>query len=252
MIKFSVCIETFWKDKTVEEKIREVKKAGFPAFEFWDWKNKDIKNILKAREETGLETSAFCIEPNFCLTDDGNEKELVKGVLESARIAHTLKCSNLIVTTGNIVAGETYEITRRKVVRKLKEMSKAAEDNNITLVLEPLNPVINHKGYWLTKTIEAVDIIADVNSPKLKILYDIYHQQVAEGNILYNIGKYISLIGHFHSAGVPGRNELVGGELDYKNIFAAIDRTGYSGFIGLEFRPTLGEDKALKQVLSLV
>ncbi len=252
MIRFSVCIEMFWSNKPIEERIREVKKAGLPAFEFWGWKNKEIKGILKAKEETGLETSAVCIEPNGCLTDDGNEKELVKGVLESAGIAHTLRCKNLIVTTGNVVAGETYEVTRRKVVRKLKEMSKVAEDNNVTLVVEPLNPVINHKGYWLTKTIEAVDIITDINSPNLKILYDIYHQQVTEGNILYNIGKYLPLIGHFHSAGVPGRNELLGGELNYKNIFSEIDRAGYKGFIGLELTPKINEETALKQALTLV
>lgn len=250
MIRFSVCIEMFWKDKTVEEKIREVKKAGFSAFEFWGWKNKNVESILKAKEETGLDTASFCLEPNFCLTDDGNETELLKGVAESAKTAHMLNCKNLIVTTGNVVADESFEVTRRKVVRKLKEMSKAAGDNNVTLVLEPLNPIVNHRGYWLTKSTEAVDIITDVNSPNLKILYDIYHQQVTEGNILHNIGKYISFIGHFHSAGVPGRNELAGGELDYKNIFAAIDRTGYKGFIGLEFTPKLGEDAALKQVLS--
>jgi len=252
MIRFSVCIEMFWKDMPIEERIKEVKKAGFPAFEFWGWKNKNLDNILKVKEETGIETSAFCIEPNFCLTDDGNEKELVSGVLESTKKAHILKSKNLIVTTGNIVAGETFEMTRRKVVRKLKEISKVAADNNITLVIEPLNPVINHKGYWLTKTTEVVDIIMDVNSPNLKILYDIYHQQVTEGNILHNIEKYFPLIGHFHSAGVPGRNELLGGELDYKNIFAAIDRAGYKGFIGLELAPKISEDTALKQALSLV
>ena len=251
MIRFSVCIEPLWKEKSVEEKIKGVKKAGFAAFEFWGWKNKNIEGILKVKEETGLETSAFCFEPNFCLTADGNEAELLKGIAESAKTAHLLKCRNLIVTTGDVVADESFEVTRRKVVRKLKQMTKAAEDNNVTLVLEPLNPVINHKGYWLTRSADAVDIVTEIGSPNLKILFDIYHQQVTEGNILHNIGRYISFIGHFHSAGVPGRNELEGGELNYGNIFTAIDKMGYKGFIGLEFMPKTNEETALKQVLSL-
>jgi len=252
MINLSVCIEMFWRNLSVEEKISKVKELGFSAFEFWSWKNKNVESIKKIKEEMGLTLSAFCMEPNFCLTSDGNTEEIKEGLRESIKIASYLECKRLIVTTGNLIYGESFELTRRKVVKKLKEMAKIAEDGNIILVLEPLNPIVDHPGYWLNKSNDAADIVEEVNSPSLKILFDIYHQQVTEGNIISNINKYISLIGHFHTAGVPGRNELIGGELNYKNIFLAIEKLNYQGFVGLEFKSTKEDDVALKEVFTLV
>ena len=252
MVKLSVCVEAFWKGMPLAEKIRQVKKLGFPGFEFWSWQNKNLQEIIAAKEETQLVLAAMCIEPNFALTTEGNEKLLVEGVVNSASVAKKLGCSTLIVTTGNVVAGESFEQTRRRVVRKLRAMSAVAAGNGITLVLEPLNPVVNHPGYWLTRVGEAVDILEEVNSPALKILFDIYHQQITEGNILAKIERYLPFIGHFHAAGVPGRGELVGGELDYRVIFSVINRLPYTRYLGLEFFPVGSDEDALRQVISLL
>lgn len=253
MVKLSVCIEMFWKGIPEEEKIKKVKNLGFSAFEFWGWKNKNIEKIKNTKEEIELTLSAFCFEPNGALTTDEIKlEELIKGAKETAKTAKNLDCKKLILTTGNIVYGETYEITRRRIIKRLKEIVKVAEDEDLILLLEPLNPIVNHKGYFLAKTIEAIDILEEVNSKNLKILYDIYHQQITEGNIISTIRNFISYIGHFHCAGVPGRHELVGGELDYKVIFKEIEKTGYNDFIGLEFSPTKIDDEALKEVLNLI
>ncbi|MCS7179937.1 MAG: TIM barrel protein [bacterium] len=253
MIKLSVCIEMFWKGLPDEEKIRKVKNLGFPAFEFWGWKNKDIEKIKNVKNETELTLSAFCFEPNNALTtDEISIEKLVEGAIESAKIAKTLDCKRLILTTGNVVYGETPETTRRRVIKRLKAITKVAEQEGIVLLLEPLNPIVNHKGYFLAKTIEAIDILEEVNSVNLKILYDIYHQQITEGNIISTIQNYISYIGHFHSAGVPGRHELTDGELDYKKIFLAIEKTNYNGFIGLEYTPKRVEEDSLKECLNLI
>jgi len=252
MVSLSVCIEMFWHNLPMEERIRQVKALGYHAFEFWGWKNKDMEKVRAAREETGLAVAAICMEPNFCLVDRADDKPLIDGLGESAAVAHSLDCSTLIVTTGNELADETFEITWRRVVRKLRNMAGVAEDNGVTLVLEPLNPIVDHKGYWLTKMSEAVDIVQEVASPNLKILDDLYHQQLTEGNLIANLTLYAPWIGHFHAAGAPGRHELVGGELDYRSIFAAIEKTGYDGYVGLEFLPTIGDEAALEQVLTFV
>ncbi|HPP11824.1 MAG TPA: TIM barrel protein [bacterium] len=251
MVKLSVCVETFWKGQSLPEKVRRVKELGFPAFEFWGWRNKNLEELVQVQQETGLTVSAMCTEPNFVLTAEGNEKVLLEGVVASAAVARKLQCSRLIVTTGSVVAGETREQTRRRVVRKLRLMVQAATEHGMELLLEPLNPVVNHPGYWLTKVAQAVDLLEEVNAPGLKILFDIYHQQVTEGNLLAKIERYLPLIGHFHAAGVPGRCELVGGELNYRAIFSAIDRLGYSGYVGLEFTPVGKDEDALRQALSL-
>jgi hydroxypyruvate isomerase len=251
MVNLSVCIEMFWRNLPPEERIRRVEAGGYQALEFWGWKDKNLAKIRAAQQETGLEVAAFCTEPNFCLVDRTDDRVVVDGVVESAGVARLLDCKTLIVTTGNVLADETFEITRRRVVRKLKKMAQAAEDQGVVLVLEPLNPLVDHPGYWLTKLSQAVDIIQEVDSPSLKILDDLYHQQVSEGNLTANLTLYAPWIGHYHVAGVPGRHELVGGELDYRHIFTAINKTGYTGYVGLEFSPVGSDEAALEQALAL-
>ncbi len=118
-------------------------------------------------------------------------------------------------------------------------------------MLEPLNPIVDHLGHWLTTMSDAADIVYEVAHPQVKILMDIYHQQITEGNVISLIRQYAPVIGHYHCAGVPGRNELVGGELDYRAIFRAIDQTGYDGYVGLEFRAAGDTGEALAQALAL-
>jgi len=248
----SVCIEMFWSGIEPEEKVKKAAALGYDAFEFWGFGNKNLDAIRAAMDETGLRLAACCMGPNGGLTNRARCADMVAGLPESIEVAKKLGTSRLILTTGNLIPDESFETTRRRVVRALKEMAKPAEDAGMTLVLEPLNTLANHFGYWLAKMPEAVDIVDEVDSPAVKILMDIYHQQIMEGNIIDNIRRFIDRIGHFHTAGVPGRHELVGGELDYRGIFRAVDETPYDGFVGLEFKPTIGDEAALEQALGLV
>jgi hydroxypyruvate isomerase len=251
MVNLSVCIEMYWPDLPFDERIRRTAQLGFEAYEFWGWKSKDLASIRASQEESGIKLAAVALEPGFAVVNTDNEKEIVQGVADTADAIRPLGCSMIIVTTGNVIAGESYEITRRRVVRKLRKMAAIAADNGVRLCLEPLNPHVDHKGYWLTTMAQAADIIEEVDSPALTILYDLYHQQISEGNLIANLHRYHHLIGHIHTAGVPGRHELVGGENDYGVLFRAIDAVGYKGYVGLEFRPTIGEEAALRQSLAL-
>jgi hydroxypyruvate isomerase len=251
-MKLSICIEMFWTALPFEQRIPLVKQAGYRAFEFWNWSSKDLDKVRAAQQETGLAVAGMVSEPGFALVSNRSVEEHVQGVAASAKAAKSLGCSTLIVTTGNVAAGETSEMTRRRVVRKLRAMAAAAADHGVTLVLEPLNPFVDHAGYWLTTMAQAMDIVGEVDSPALKILYDIYHQQVTEGKIIANLRLYAPWIGHIHVAGAPGRGELVGGDLDYRSIFKAIDAVGYPGYVGLEFRSTRGEEAALAEALTLL
>ena len=252
MIKLSVCIEMFWRDLPYEERIARVAALGFPAFEFWGWKNKDIPKMREAATRHGIPVAAMCMEPNFAFIRRAFEAELVKGMKETAFVAKELGCKTIIATIGNVYDDETYEMTRRRVVRHIAAVAPVAEDNGLTLVIEPLNTLVDHHGYWLTRMAQAVDVVQEVGSPAVKILMDLYHQQIMEGNLINNLTAYIQYIGHFHTAGVPGRHELVGGEQDYRAIFKAIDATGYNGYVGLEYSPTMETNESLKQALNLV
>jgi hydroxypyruvate isomerase len=252
MPKLSVCIEMFWRDVPYEERIKRVAALGFPAFEFWGWKNKDLAKIQAAMQEHHLPIAALCLEPGSSLIRRNYEAELVQGMKDTAAVARQLGCRTIIATIGNVLDDETYEMSRRRVVRNLRAVAQVAEDHGLTLVIEPLNTLVDHRGYWLTRMAQAADIVSEVGSPAAKILMDLYHQQIMEGNLISNLTEYAAVIGHFHCAGVPGRHELVGGEVDYRSIFQAIDRTGYAGYVGLEFSPTMDTAASLRQALSLV
>jgi len=252
MPKLSVCIEMYWHDLPYEERIERVAALGFPAFEFWGWKNKDIPSVEATMKENSIPIAALCLEPGNSLIKRHFEAELVKGMEETASVAAKLACKTIIATVGNTYDDETYETSRRRVIRNLSAVAQVAEDQGLTIVIEPLNTLVDHHGYWLTRMTQAVDIVQEVQSPAVKILMDFYHQQIMEGNIISNITEYVDEIGHFHTAGVPGRHELVGGEQDYGAIFRAIDATGYDGYVGLEYRPTIDTETSLKQALQLV
>ena len=252
MPRLSVCIEMFWRDLPVAERIPRVAALGYPAFEFWGWKNKDIPKVRAAVDACGLPVAALAFEPGGSLIRRGAQAELVQGMRDTAAIAQGLGCRTVIITAGNRLDDEPDEASRRRVVRHLAAVGRIAEDHGLTLVLEPLNTLVDHAGYWLRTMAQAVDIVEGVGSPAVKILMDLYHQGIQEGNVINNLTAYIDHIGHFHAAGLPGRHELVGGEQDYRAILRAIDATGYSGHVGLEYRPLLDPEESLRQALSLV
>ena len=122
------------------------------------------------------------------------------------------------------------------------------EEAGITLVIEPLNELIDHPGYYLVRSDEAFQIIDKINSPRVKVVYDIYHQQISEGQLIANLTANIDKIGHFHAAGNPGRNELTSSELHYPSIFEAIAKKDYQGYVGLEYWPLNDPVTGLREV----
>ncbi len=252
MPKLSVCIEMFWKDEAPDRKIARAAELGFGAIEFWGWQGKDLDSIADAASATGVEVATFCMATAQPLVSPGAAAALETGLRDSIAVAQKLGVDRLILTTGNERTKEPFEVTRSRVIRHLKQLVPILEDSGIMLVLEPLNTVVDHLGYWLSLMSDAADICEEVDSPHVKILMDLYHQQIQEGNLIHTLTEYAPWIGHYHCAGVPGRHELVGGELDYRTIFKAIDATGYDAHVGLEFRP-LGDDaEALRQAMGLV
>jgi hydroxypyruvate isomerase len=121
----------------------------------------------------------------------------------------------------------------------------------VTLVLEPLNIKVDHPGYYLQTAKEGFEMIDEVGSPALKMLFDIYHHQIMEGNVIADITKNIAKIAHFHVADVPGRHEPGSGEINYANVFRAIASSGYQGFVGLEYKPSRAAEETLRDVLRM-
>jgi len=242
-LKLSACIEMIFNNvPEFVDRIDGVADSGLPAFEFWGWHNKDLQAVRERADALSLTVAACGCDASGALVDPENTEAWAKGARESIAMAKDLGIPTLIVTTGNEMDIER-RLQHRAVVDGLKGVAPAAEANEITLVLEPLNLLVDHAGYYLSTSDEGFEIVSEVGSPRVKLLYDIYHQQITEGNLIATITDNIDAIGHFHVADVPGRFEPGTGEINYANVFAAIAGTDYDGYMGLEFRPT-GDHKA--------
>ena len=163
--------------------------------------------------------------------------------------ANEIGCPRGIILSGMIQEDLTVEQMNQNLRTAYSKAARMAEKAGVVLVIEPLNSLVDHGGYYLDKTEEAVKIIGEINSPNLKLLFDVYHMQIMQGNILDFIEKNIDIIGHFHSAGVPGRAELFDTEVNYPIIIKKIDELGYDGCFGLEYFPKLDCTESLKKTL---
>ncbi|NSW54785.1 MAG: TIM barrel protein [Armatimonadetes bacterium] len=248
-IKLSACIEMIYNQvPEFPERIVKVADCGLPAFEFWGWKNKDLDAICAKAKETGMTLAGFSCESVGALVDPTNTRTWIEGAKESILKAKEVGVPTLIVTTGNAIPDVSMWAQHDSIVSGLRGIAPFAEEQGITLVLEPLNIAVDHKGYFLSSSAEGFDILRAVNSPNVKLLYDIYHQQITEGNLIATITANIDLIGHFHVADVPGRHEPGSGEINYTNVFRAISETSYDRYVGLEFKPTGCHREALEAV----
>lgn len=250
-MKLSVCIDALFRGKDFEESMRAVKAAGVDTIEFWSWWNKDITAILKVKEELNLSISAMCTR-FVSLTDSTKRDEYVSGLKESIKIAKALGCESLITQVGNELSDVSREDQHISIVQGLKACASLLEEWDITLLVEPLNIIVDHKGYYLYSSDEAFQIIDEVGSSKVKVLFDIYHQQITEGNLIQRITRNIDKIGHFHAAGNPGRHELFSGEINYGEVIRAIDKAGYSGYFGLEYFPMKDLIEGINEVVKIV
>jgi len=127
-----------------------------------------------------------------------------------------------------------------------------AEGAGVTLGVEPLNTIVDHPGYYLTSSAEGYEIVETVDSPAVKLLFDIYHQQVSEGNVTRNLTSDIGQVGYVHIADVPGRHEPTTGELNYANVLTALDDAGYDGYVGCEFTPEHDPSAAIENCRNLL
>ncbi len=262
MIRFSVCIEMIFNDLPIYERFFRVKAGGMEAAEIWGWGNRDISQIKEAVEKSGVILSSMCVgTPDTLLAQKYHDTPLVANgssdifceiASHSVEASKQLNVKNLIVTTGQERADISREKQHENIVNALSAAAPIFKSAGITAVLEPLNILIDHKGYYLSSSLQAADIIKEVKSENIKMLFDIYHQQITEGNIINNITRFKDLIGHFHVADNPGRHEPGTGELNFSVIFKAIERTGYKGFVGLEFSPSCSHSASLEQMQGLI
>jgi hydroxypyruvate isomerase len=250
-VRLSVCIDMILTEIPFLQRMDVVKRLGFPAFEFWEWKNKDVDAIIRKKNELGLEVATIMGSGWRQLFTEEARRTFVSNIRGSIEAAKRLGSKTLIVTTGNEDKAMSRAEQHAHYVSALRAAAPFAEDAKVTLVLEPLNTKVDHPGYYLHTAKEGFEMLEEVGSPAVKMLFDIYHHQIMEGNVIQDITQNISKIAHFHVADVPGRHEPGTGEINYGNVFRAIAASRYQGFVGLEFKPWKSAEQTLEDVLKL-
>lgn len=250
MPALSVCLEMLYTDRAFIDRFEPVADLGVDAVEFWTWRDKDLDAVERELDAHGLDLVGM-VGTEGPLTDPERVDETVAEVEQSIEAAARLDCPTLFVLTGDEQDDVSRERQRELVVEGLRAAAPAAEAAGVTLVLEPLNTAVDHPGYFLEAADEGFDIVRAVDNPAVELLYDVYHQQVTEGNIIETVTENVEEVGHVHVADVPGRCEPGTGELNYPNIVEAIDDAGYEDYFGFEFRAEESSDEAVRAGLSL-
>ncbi len=260
---FTLTMCPSWLKSDIYDKFEESAKFGFKAMEVLNWSHLDLDKIRDAVDKSGVEISAILFQ-----STDPEKQSLIANthgivhadaldafldsIRETITAAKKVGTKNIVVTTGNEIPGMPRQEQHDNVVKALRAAAPLAEEAGITLVLEPLNVLVNHMGYYLTTTAESVEIIKEVNSPNVLLLYDVYHQQITEGNLINNIRDNIEYIGHIHVGDVPGRKQPGTGEINYKNVFKAIREVGFEGFVVFECGLTEDVEIAVPKMWALL
>ena len=216
---------------------------GFRSLEDNGMKGRSIQeqnNIGKKMSQLKMTMGVFVAhkiywrEPNLTSGDKALQDEFVQNVKDSVEVAKRVNATWMTVVPGHVDLGLEMAYQTANVVEALRRASEVLEPHGLVMVLEPLNWWANHAGQFLTEIPQAYEICRAVDSPSCKILFDIYHQQITEGNLIPNIDKSWLEIEYFQIGDNPGRKEPTTGEINYLNVFKHIYSKGYKGVMGME------------------
>ena len=245
-IKQSICYPLFMPPgMSIDELCRAASDIGYAAIEFWH-PDASHEQVIATAQSYGLAIASM--SGHYALEDGLNNRDnhdrIEEELIESIGYAAKAEIGGLICFSGNCIEGQPEQDAIEACVQCLKKVAPYAEEKGVNLNLELLNSKVDHPGYQCDHSAWGIAVCEKVGSPNVKVLYDIYHMQIMEGDIIRTIRRHIGRIGHFHTAGNPGRNEINDEqELHYPGICKAIAATDYRGYVGHELKP-LGDPVA--------
>ena len=231
----------FLNDLPVQRQLEIYAEHGFRAFEYNGLPRHSLQEAQQFRrkmDQLGMEMGVFVVNSGGwkgdALVDTAFHEGFLKDVHKALEYHGIMRNGWSTVTSGLAVSNIPLDQQTKNVIEGLKRAADIVSKTDLVLVLEPLNVLVNHAGYFVVTSEHAAEIIDAVGSPQVKILFDIYHQQISEGNLIDNIEKYWERIAYFQVGDVPGRKEPGTGEINYRNVFKAIHAKGYTGLLGME------------------
>jgi hydroxypyruvate isomerase len=257
-MNYGLCIEMAFARLPFERRLSQAAKAGFRHVEMWfvdgSFKGTGEELATLAKKHGVTITNTVIGSPDGSigggLTDPANRKQWLQRARLTLAFNQAAGIPATIVCTGNIVPGRSDRRMEQSVLAGLEATLKLSEEAGITLLLEPLNTTYDHAGYWLTSSDRGAALCRRLDSPRMKLLFDCYHMQIMEGDLCGHIRRNRDVIGHFHSAGHPGRHELWLGETNYPAVIQEIKKSGYPGIFAFEYLPTLPPAVSLKRTLA--
>jgi hydroxypyruvate isomerase len=245
----------------VAEAIEAVAQAGFDTCDNFPWRDEaEFALYAESLRRYGLGAGVLVVNKipdvnalGCSLNNPADRKGFLRELSSCAAAAKTVGCNRLEVLSGNTVEGVPREEQMGHAVATLREAVPLLDKEGMTIVVEMLNSSEEHPGYFLDNTRDALNLIERVGSPRVKLLFDIYHVQLGEGNIIRKLRQHIDAIGQIHFADAPGRHEPGTGEINFRNVFRAIYELGdrYPGYVTAEYQPTDYTFRDLKLIAEL-
>jgi hydroxypyruvate isomerase len=253
-IKQSFCFPCFKaKDMSFDRLCQEAAKIGYAAIELW-FRGPEFDELVAAAKKHKLVIASMCAHKDLIngLNLPSNHERIEAEIRESIDLAVKLGVPGLICFSGNRNPGQSDAEGLEVTAAGLRRVAPYAEAQGINLNVELLNSKVDHAGYQCDHTAWGAAMCEKVGSPRAKLLYDIYHMQIMEGDIIRTIRQHIGRIGHFHTAGNPGRRDLdETQELNYAAIARAIAATGYDLYLAHEFTPKGDPIEALRTAFEI-
>lgn len=252
------CIDTLYTELEWKDRFQAAKDDGFEAVEFWDWRIRDLEETRDSAKKANIAISGFNGDADYSLVDPAHKEKYLEYLAQS--IDYAKKVGSASVTIHSNALGEGGVVVNHydnlsdtvklcSMYDTLLACAKMAEEAEININLEALNITTDHVGNFLKYTQMSAEICRLINSPRLKLLYDVYHMQLNEGCICDTILNYVDQFGHVHIADAPGRHEPGTGEINYKKVIKHLEECGYKGYVGYELFPLENTKEAVKAIM---
>jgi hydroxypyruvate isomerase len=243
MPRFNANLSMMFNEVPFLDRFAAAAKAGFSAVEFlfpYDFPKEQVKEAL---DRAKLKLILHNMPPGDWAKGErgmailpGREAEFRSGVAKAIDYATHLNCPQIHCMAGLVPAGVPQAAMRETYIANLKHAATEAAKAGLRLLIEPINPR-DIPGYYLNTSKQGIEIMDAVGAPNLFLQYDIYHMQIVEGDLAPTMERLLPRIGHMQLADTPGRHEPGTGEINYPFLFGHLDRIGYQGWIGCEYRP---------------
>ena len=255
----SIMLWTVFTDLPFEQRLAKVAEAGYTNVElvgeYAKWSEGDYSKAIAAAKQHGILFDATAGLHNGVANPAVRDAFLAE-LKDALTPMERLSCPAMIILSGNIVPGLPHEEQHASCVEGLKRAAGVVEGKQIDgrpvrLLLECIDPEENPK-YFLQSAAEAIEIVRAVNHPQVQFLYDLFHEQIAEGNLIEKLDKHIDVIGLVHVADVPGRHEPGTGEINYANVYRKLAELKYHHHVAMEFKPLGDPVTSLRKAREMV